>query len=90
MAIMFIHIGGDTVVNSEDVVAIFDIEAKDKMSTKSFLKHENDAGRVEVVDMSDIKSFIVTNTKVYYSPISSLTLRKRAYGVEMNGHKDVE
>ena len=87
---MLIHIGGDTVVSSEDVIAIFDVGAKDKPATKSFLDHEQHAGRVEVVDVGDVKSFVVTNRTVYFSPISSLTLRKRAYVVEMNGRPEIE
>lgn len=87
---MFIHIGGDTVVSSSDVIAIFDIEAQDKPATKAFLDQERALGRVEVVDVAELKSFIITNTRVYFSPISSLTLRKRAYLIEPNAKQEID
>lgn len=87
---MFIHIGGDTVVSSSDVIAIFDIDSKDKPATKAFLEQESALGRVEVVDVAELKSFIITDTKVYFSPISSLTLKKRAYLIEPNARQDIE
>lgn len=87
---MFIHIGGDTVVSSCDVIAIFDVETKDKPTTRAFLEQEKLAGRVEIVDAAEVKSFVVTDTCVYCSPISSLTLKKRAYLVEPTTRSDNE
>ncbi|WP_158738370.1 extracellular matrix regulator RemB [Alteribacillus sp. YIM 98480] len=75
---MFIHLGGDTVIRSKDVVAILDQDTHDSSSiTKQFLSsHENR----DVIEISKelTKSVVVTIDRVYLSPISSLTLRRRA------------
>ncbi|MCF8565717.1 DUF370 domain-containing protein [Alicyclobacillus tolerans] len=75
---MFIHIGGDTMVHLEDVIGIFDIQSKSSPLTAQFLEQIKQQPAIEVVDPGEIKSFILTDKKLYYSPISSLTLKKRA------------
>lgn len=66
-------------VPSKEVIAIFDLRMKDSAdSTKEFLNVAEEEGFVVVIDDSESKSFVVTNRKVYFSPISSLTLKKRA------------
>ncbi|MGZ4106969.1 MAG: extracellular matrix regulator RemB [Tumebacillaceae bacterium] len=76
---MFIHLGGDVMVQSKDVIAIFDVKMKYSAdATKEFLNVADEEGFVVVIDQSESKSFVVTTRKVYYSPISSLTLKKRA------------
>ncbi|GGI95010.1 hypothetical protein GCM10010885_00700 [Alicyclobacillus cellulosilyticus] len=75
---MFIHIGGDTMVSCKEVIGIFDINSANSPGTSEFLKRCEERLGVEVVEVGEIKSFIVTDRKLYYSPISSLTLKKRA------------
>jgi len=75
---MFLHLGGDIMVPNKEVIAIFDLKMHCADATKEFLKICNEEGFVVVIDEKETKSFVVTNKKVYYSPISSLTLRKRA------------
>ncbi|MFD2170649.1 extracellular matrix regulator RemB [Tumebacillus lipolyticus] len=76
---MFIHLGGDVMVQSKDVIAIFDLKMKySSDSTKEFLNVADEEGFVVTIDENESKSFVVTTKKVYYSPISSLTLKKRA------------
>jgi hypothetical protein len=76
---LFIHLGGDVMVPNKDVIAILDLKMKDSAdSTKEFLNVAEEEGFVVVIDENDSKSFVVTNQKVYFSPISSLTLKKRA------------
>jgi hypothetical protein len=76
---MFIHLGGDVMVQSKDVIAIFDLKMKySSDSTKEFLNVADEEGFVVTIDENESKSFVVTSKKVYYSPISSLTLKKRA------------
>ena len=79
---MFIHLGGDTVVNSKQIIAI--INAENSMganSTKEFIKIAQEKGAVKKLD-HDYVSIIVTDQAVYLSPISSLTLKKRAGFIE--------
>ncbi len=66
-------------VQSKDVIAIFDLKMKySSDSTKEFLNVADEEGFVVTIDENESKSFVVTTKKVYYSPISSLTLKKRA------------
>lgn len=76
---MFLHLGGDTMVSFEEIISIINAEhAMGANSTKEFLKQAARHERVERLDGDNYKSIIVTPTKVYLSPISSLTLKKRA------------
>lgn len=80
---MFLHLGGDVIVPKEDVVAIIDLKQpnRSKINTE-FLRISGDEGFIkQVCDPEKIKSFIVTIKNIYYSPISSATLKKRAVSV---------
>ena len=74
---MFVHIGGEVIIPIEDIIAIIDLEAKqNSLSTQEFLSVAEDEGFV--VNIKDrANSFVVTTKKVYLSPISTVTLRKR-------------
>lgn len=77
---MFIHIGGTTVIRTREIVAIFsvDIEAASPV-TAAYLRNVREAGRVHVIDANETKSIVVTKDRVYYSPISALTLKRRSH-----------
>lgn len=77
---MFIHLGGEKIIRASELVAIFDvsIEKSSKIS-KQFLGHAAKASKIEVIGEEECKSLVVTKTTVYYSPISSATLKKRAH-----------
>jgi hypothetical protein len=80
---MFIHLGGDIVMPMKDVISIMDIEACSKSGiTKEFLKTAEDEGFVRRISEDEPKSFILSEkdnkTIIYLSPISSITLYKRA------------
>lgn len=77
---MFLHLGGEVSVPQKEILGIFDFEAAKKSPvTKEFLElARNDKIVVEIAGPQQIKSFIITNTKVFFSPISSTTLQKRA------------
>lgn len=76
---MFIHLGGNTLIRSKEVVAIINAEnALGASSTKEFLKTAHEEGFVERLEGDEFKSVIITDRTVYLSPISSLTLKKRA------------
>lgn len=76
---MFIHLGGDKIIRASELIAIFDlsIEKSSKIS-KQFIQQANKDKRTEVIGEEECKSLVVTRGKVYYSPISSTTLKKRA------------
>lgn len=79
---MYLHLGQDTVVRVDDIVAIFDLEnASISKSTKGYLANAQKKGMVVNVSTELPKSFVVcqnkVGTKVYISQISSQTLKKR-------------
>lgn len=80
---MFLHIGGDVVIPMRNVIAILDIETTTlSKDTKEFLKIAEEEGFIKAISDDLPKTFIITETdkksKIYLSPISSVTLQKRA------------
>ncbi|MGE7274565.1 extracellular matrix regulator RemB [Brevibacillus panacihumi] len=78
---MFIHIGGDTVVSTKEVISILDHQTvKSSKTNKGFLQDK----RKTVGDHSveETKSYVITQDAIYCSPISSLTLKRRAQFVD--------
>ena len=77
---MFIHLGGNRMISVNDVIAIVDATVKKFPFTNSpFFTHAKQHGWVETISTEeDVKSYVITDYKIYASPISSLTLKKRA------------
>ena len=79
---MYLHLGQDTLVKTDTVIGIFDLDnATVSKKTRDFLTRAEKDGKVVNVTYELPKSFIVCNdkgiTKVYISQISSVTLLKR-------------
>ena len=79
---MFLHLGENVVVPSNDIIGIFDLETTTYSSdTSSFLRMAEEDGFVERISKDKPKSFVIAEvnkmSKVYLSPISSSTLTKR-------------
>jgi hypothetical protein len=89
---MFLHLGKNAIIHLEDVIAILDAESSSESKyTCEFLKTADEEGFITAVSQGKPKSIVITdNSKnrrkrkrtgtsaVYYSPISSTTLSKRA------------
>lgn len=80
---MFLHIGGDFVVPIKNVIAIMDLESTTlSKDTRDFLSIAEEEGFIESISDDIPKSFIITEidkkSKIYLSPISSITLQKRS------------
>lgn len=74
---MLIHIGGETVVNSMDVVIIMDYQtAHSKRNVKFFEEHH--VKNINSIRPDEIKSYIITKDSIYASSISSSTLNRRS------------
>lgn len=80
---MFLHLGNDVVVNTKNLIGIFDIE-KSSISkyTKEYLNNAEKMKRIVNVSFELPKSFIICldenlNEIVYISQISPATLKKR-------------
>ncbi|MGI6486392.1 MAG: extracellular matrix regulator RemB [Tepidanaerobacteraceae bacterium] len=78
---MFIHIGNDQVVLKKDVIMILDKNTLTSKDTSDFLQVAKEEGFVtEIISEKDKdkKSLVITNKNIIFSPISSVTLLKRA------------
>jgi hypothetical protein len=75
---LFLYLGNDVTVYSDDVIGIFDIERVTvKKSVNEFLKVTQKSGGIYYASLDLPKSFAVTDHKVYVSNISTATLKKR-------------
>ncbi|WP_211750033.1 extracellular matrix regulator RemB [Paenibacillus sp. Marseille-Q4541] len=76
---MYIHLGGDKIIRSSELVAIFDISIeKSSKISKQYVTYAKQEKNIEQIGEEEAKSIVVTKSTVYYSPISSATLKKRA------------
>lgn len=74
---MFVHIGSSQIVFSNEVIGIFNLNNEESEINNEFLNTASNHP-TSILSCSDrYKSFIVTDRKVYISPISPLTLSKR-------------
>jgi hypothetical protein len=75
---MYIHLGGEKIILSSELVAIFDISIeKSSKISKQFVSHAIQEKNVIRIGEEEAKSIVVTQNTVYYSPISSSTLKKK-------------
>ncbi len=79
---MYIHLGEDTLVKSDDIIGIFDLDNTTVMkSTREYLKKATKQNRIINVSYDLPKSFIVSGKDdyhVYISLLSSATISSRA------------
>ncbi|MEH7237910.1 extracellular matrix regulator RemB [Bacillus sp. JJ1562] len=77
---MFIHLGENVMVRSSDVITILD---RQLLKSSSIVNEFLDVQKDRVVELSNgnTKSVVVTVDKVYFSPLSSSTLKKRSQHV---------
>lgn len=74
---MFVHIGGSQIVFSKEVIGIFNLNSGESEINQEFLNTISNHPTSILSGSERHKSFIVTDRKVYISPISPLTLSKR-------------
>lgn len=90
---MYIHIGGDIVIKSSDIVGIMEIE---NTSTSKITKDYFRKNGKNVINVSDDlpRSFILTKendkTNIFISPISTATLYKRCKERKKTGNGENE
>lgn len=75
---MFIHLGGDVLIRAAEIIAILQFEDSEAPEQKNpFITL---AGAKESVTITPelVKSVIITDHIIYYSPVSSITLNRRA------------
>ncbi|MGM0651624.1 MAG: extracellular matrix regulator RemB [Bacillota bacterium] len=74
---MFVHIGGSKVVFGKEMIGIFNLDIENSKINQEFLNTISNHPTSILSGSEKHKSFIVTDKKVYISPISPLTLSKR-------------
>ena len=79
---MYLHLGNDVVINTEKIVAMFDIDACTvSKKTRDFLAAAQKNGEVINVSYELPRSFVVCSdngkTQVYISQLSTKTLSRR-------------
>ena len=81
---MYLHLGHKTVINSNEIIGIFDLDtATVSKRTRDFLSKNEKQNNIINVSYEIPLSFVVCednrkNKKIYFSPVSSTTLNKRA------------
>ena len=82
---MFLHLGGNTDILNQEIIAILNYQSICHNSANEYIldrmknMHPNEKNK--------IKSVILTREEIYFSPISSLTLQQRA---NLHGFKGEE
>ena len=84
---MYIHIGGDTVISTNDIIGIFDLDNSTvSYKTRDFLSRAQKEGKIINTSLELPKSFIICRNKddyiVYICQLSSGTVMKRTGRVE--------
>ncbi|MFC0525945.1 extracellular matrix regulator RemB [Pontibacillus salicampi] len=76
---MFIHLGEDHVIESHDVIAIIDYELLSSSSiVEEMIVNQRNNQRVIESPNEEAKAIVITKDYIYFSPLSVLTLKKRA------------
>ncbi len=80
---MYLHIGNDVVVNTRDVVGIFDVDNTTvSRQGKGFLPNAQKEGKIIYATEELPQSFIITenkgNTLIYISSMSTQVLMRRS------------
>lgn len=81
---MYLHLGNKTVITSDEVIGIFDLDtATVSKRTRDFLSKNEKQNNIINVSYEIPLSFVVCedkkkNKKIYFSSVSSITLNKRA------------
>jgi hypothetical protein len=76
---MFVHLGGDTLVSTHKIIIILNYENSIKVNNyQEFIRKIQGKRTVKKLEGDNLKSIVITDDIIYLSPISSMTLKKRA------------
>lgn len=75
---MYLHIGENYVLKTDAVIGIFDMDtATVNKATRDYLNKAEKEKQIVYTSYDLPKSFIVTEEKIYVSPLNTATLLKR-------------
>lgn len=84
---LFLHLGEDIVLQTKEIVAIIDSNlAEESEILKEFIDVNNKKNNIVHISDGTVKSIVVTENKVYFSPLTAVTLKRRSqyiYELEM-------
>jgi regulator of extracellular matrix RemA (YlzA/DUF370 family) len=78
---MYLHIGTNVLLRTNDIIAIIGRkgDADKRKINRAFLQKKQDSAQLINISSNNDKSFVLTaDEKVYISPISPYTLKKRS------------
>lgn len=75
---MFVHIGGSQIVFNNELIGIFNLDEEESEVNNEFLNNISNHPTSILSGSERHKSFVVTDDKVYISPIAPLTLSRRS------------
>ncbi|SDC68808.1 extracellular matrix regulator RemB [Shouchella lonarensis] len=70
---MYLHIGGEVILNTNSIIGFFPYEDSPLPQQTVPVKY------TAYTEDESIKTVVVTDTCIYYSPISTQTLARRSY-----------
>lgn len=80
---MILHLGGDIIIPMKEIVAILNFEDRDiAKEMDRYIQKDKERKNIEYISSGEPKSCIITKKngaeKIYFSPISSITLLRRS------------
>jgi len=73
---MFLHLGGSNIIELNKIIAVLNLDKLEYPGKK--IKEKNSGKKIEDLTGGQPKSMVITDESIILSPISSLTLKKRA------------
>ncbi len=78
----YLFAGGDELIDSGDVIGIFDVDTSSTAKrTREFLRYNEQRGRMKTLGSDLPRSLIVCTGQNYLSMLSPQTLKKRATSI---------
>lgn len=74
---MFLHIGNSKIIFNRDLIGIFNLDTLASQVNREVLESASHEALYNYSGNDQVKSFIITDHKVFMSPISPLTLSRR-------------
>lgn len=74
---MYIYLGGNTVISTNDILGIFDMDTSTvNKATRDYLSNAEKNKKTVYVNFELPKSFVVCRDKIYICPLNTSTLIK--------------
>ncbi|HHY74942.1 MAG TPA: DUF370 domain-containing protein [Bacillus bacterium] len=76
---MFIHLGENIVIQMKEIIAIVNKDlVKESAMLSEFVEVNMKKNNIVTISNGTVKSIVITESKVYFSPLSTVSLKKRS------------